>query len=133
MRWLAAMTAVSAGTGVLLSVPPLSFFIFPVYSRVYVIHGWFSLAVAVPFFIGVLAHGLPAWQTRGWSPFTCSGICLAVAFAASLATGVYSMRTDVVAPWVLFAHIAAGIVAFVTTFVHAPRFWLRAPRRGESL
>ena len=111
LRWLALGTAASAGTGVLLSVPPLSFFIYPIYPQVYVMHGWFSLAMAAPFVIGVLAHGVPAGRARGRSPMTRSGVLLSVAFLGSLASAVYSARAEDPAPWLLFVHMGAGIVA----------------------
>lgn len=123
LRLLAAAVAVSAGTGVLLSVPPLSFIIYPVYSHVYVLHGWLSIAVAVPFMVGVVAHGVPAWRARGWSAFTRTGLLLTVAFVVVLASGLFSKFSDTAPPWVLFVHIGAGIVTFVATFLHAPRFW----------
>lgn len=131
LRWLALATAVSSGTGVLLSVPPLSFFIYPVYPQVYVIHGWFSLAVATPFVVGVLAHGVPAWRVRGWShTMTRSGVLLSVAFLGSIGSALYSMLAETPVPWMLFVHMGAGIVALVVTFVHAPRFW-KPVRRGR--
>lgn len=130
LRWLALGTAASAGTGVLLSVPPLSFFIYPIYPQVYVMHGWFSLAMAAPFVIGVLAHGVPAGRARGRSPMTRSGVLLSVAFLGSLASAVYSARAEDPAPWLLFVHMGAGIVALVVTFLHAPRFW--APVRDRK-
>lgn len=131
LRWLAMATAISAGTGVLLSVPPLSFFIYPVYSHVYVWHGWISIAVAVPFTVGVVAHGIPAWRARGWSASTRTGLLLTVAFGVALASGLYSRGGNSAPPWMLFAHIGGGIVALVATFLHAPRFW-KMSRKGRG-
>ena len=135
LRWLALATAVSAGTGVLLSVPPLSFFIYPVYPPIYVVHGWFSIAVAAPFAAGVLLHGVPAWRARGRSRMTWTGLLLAGAYLGSLGLALYSSRAPDPARWLLFVHMGVGMVALVLTFVHAPRFWLpvRERRRDETL
>lgn len=134
LRWLALATVISSGTGVLLSVPPLSLFIFPIYPHVYVVHGWFSLAVGVPFVVGVLAHGVPAWRARGFSAMTRSGLLLSVAFLGSLASALYSKFADNPVPWMLFVHMGAGIVALFVGFVHAPRFWqpVRERRAGRA-
>lgn len=130
LRALALAAAVAAGTGVLLSVPPLSFFIYPVYPYVYIIHRIFTLAVAVPFVVGLLAHGVGAARARGFSGLTRSGLLLTATFLAALASAVYSMLSDDTVPGLLLVHMGAGIVALVTVFVHAPRFWqLAKPRR----
>lgn len=123
LRWLAFGAAVAAGTGVLLSVPPLSFFIYPIYPYVYVVHRAFSLAVAAPFVVAAVVHGIAAWRARGFSGLTRSGLLLALAFLAALASAVYSMLSDDRIPGLLLVHTAAGVVAFVVVFVHAPRFW----------
>lgn len=138
LRWLALATVISSGTGVLLSVPPLSFFIYPIYPQVYVIHGWFSLAVGVPFVVGVLAHGVPAWRARGFTAMSRSGLLVSVAYIGSLASALYSKFAATPVPWMLFVHMGAGIVALFVTFVHAPRFWQpvrerRAAKRTSSM
>src|SRR5690606_41078793 len=87
----------------MLSVPPVSVFIFPVYPQVHVLHGWISLAAAVPFVVAVVGHGLPAWRTRGFGPATRSGLAVSVAFRLALASGVYHMQLPGTVPWVLVA------------------------------
>jgi len=123
LRALALGAALAAGTGVLLAVPPLSFFIYPVYPQVYVVHRVVSLAMAVPFVFVLLTHGVLAWRARGFSGLTRSGLLLTAAFLAALGSAVYSMLVKGRVPGLLLVHMGAGIVALVLVFVHAPRFW----------
>ena len=135
LRWLALATAVSAGTGVLLSVPPLSFFIYPVYPQIYVVHGWFSIAVAAPFAAGVLLHGVPAWRARGRSRMTWTGLLLAGAYLGSLGLALYSSRApDPAAVAAVRAHGSGHGGSGIDLRARA-RFWLpvRERRRDETL
>lgn len=116
----------------MLSVPPVSVFIFPVYPQVHVLHGWISLAAAVPFVVAVVGHGLPAWRTRGFGPATRSGLAVSVAFPLALASGVYHMQLPGTVPWVLVAHFASGLGALVAAYVHSARPSPGPVRRGPA-
>src|SRR5690625_3829266 len=100
LHWLGVATAVAAGTGVLLSVPPFTLFIFPVYEQVHKVHGWISLAVGAPFVIAVFTHGVSAWRARGFSYLTKTGLLLTVAYLGALATGWHARVAAVKQPWV---------------------------------
>lgn len=129
LHWLSVATAVSAGTGVLLSVPPFTLFIFPVYEQVHMVHGWISLAVGVPFIVAVFAHGVPAWRARGFSFLTKSGLLLTLAFGVALASGWHARFAQDKLPWILFVHLGGGIVTAVAIFMHVRR-WSAPRRRG---
>lgn len=129
LYWLAVATAVAAGSGVLLSVPPFTLFIFPVYEQVHIVHGWISLAVGVPFFVAVFAHGVPAWRARGFSYLTRTGLLLTAGFFAALASGAHARFAAEKLPWVLFVHLGGGIVTAVAIVLHV-RKWSRPRRTG---
>lgn len=122
LYWLSVATAVSVGTGVLLSVPPFTLFIFPVYEQVHVVHGWISLATGVPFVIAVFAHGLPAWRARGFSFLTKTGLLLTIGFVVALSSGWHARVATERAPWVLVVHLVAGILTAVAIFLHVRRW-----------
>ncbi|HEY8418081.1 MAG TPA: hypothetical protein VIK93_08635 [Limnochordales bacterium] len=130
LRLLAWATLLSAGTGVLLSVPPVSLLIYPVYPHVHRLHGWISLAVAVPFAAAAIGHGIPAWRARGLGESTRSGFALSVAYPLALASGLYNMRLTETAPWVMVVHFASGIAALVAAYVHGQRPGPAAKRDG---
>lgn len=130
LHWLSWAVAAAAVTGVLISVPPFTLFIFPVYEQVHMIHGWVSLLVGVPFFIALFAHGIPAWRARGFSFLTRTGLVLAVAFSAALASGAHARFAAEKLPWVLVVHFGGGILTAVYIFLHVRRW--SGPRRPSG-
>lgn len=131
LYWATIATAISAVTGVLLSVPPFTLFIMPIFGTVLLIHGWFSIAVGVAFLAALLFHGVPAWRARGFTFFTRTGLLLTVAFIAALGTGVYAMMVDESPRWVLFVHLGVGVATLGAVFAHARRF-APAPARPAT-
>lgn len=130
LHGLSWATAVAAATGVLISVPPFTLFIFPVYEQVHMIHGWVSLVIGVPFFAAVFAHGVPAWRVRGFSFLTRTGLLLSIAFFAALASGAHARFAPEKLPWVLVVHFGGGILTAVFIFLHVRRW--SGPRRTTS-
>lgn len=122
LHWLSWAVAAAAATGVLISVPPFTLFIFPVYEEVHAIHGLVSLIVGVPFVVAMLAHGIPAWRARGFSFLTRTGLWLSGAFLASLASGAHARFAAEKLPWVLVVHFGGGILTAVAIFLHVRRW-----------
>ncbi|GEM_PF-2156495 len=118
LRVLAWGAMLSAGTGILLSVPPVSILIYPVYRQVHILHGWLSIAVALPFTGAVIVHGIGAWTARGLVPAARWGIALSLAFPLALITGLHNALQPQPAPGLLVLHFAGGIAALLAAYVH---------------
>lgn len=119
---LGVAAVVAAGTGVLITIPPFTLFIYPVYDHVYGVHRWVGLALGAPFLVGTAWHGVLACRARGFSYLTKTGLLFAVAFVVALATGIAAWRTEDPRPWVLVVHVAAGIVTAVAIPLHIRRW-----------
>lgn len=118
LRWLAIFAAAAGGTGVLMSVPPFSLLLYPIYPLVHRLHGWLGLAVAAPLLLAILGHGLPAWLAKGSPVWMRSGIVFAAGFAAALASGLYMGRSAVASPAILLVHVGGGLLALAGALIH---------------